>query len=722
MNTSRITPVLRNIVLAGAFLMPFVVFVFSNDLFFPYVGGKNFAFRIIAEIIFFAWVALMFLDAEYRPRKNAIIYAILGFTGIMGVATIFSFNPLQSFWSDFERMEGYVTLLHLAGYFLALSSVMQVQKKWTWLFRIMLGVSVAIGMGGLAELGEANRVAGILGNAAYLGSYAMLHAGLALFLLVRPSISRIERYVYGAVAFFNLWVMYNTATRGAMVGFIVGAIIAALLYTFFARAQEEKRFRMISGGVIAMLIIIGGVFFAVKDSSFVTENRVLKRFASISLEDKTTRSRLLVWNLALEGWKERPILGWGQENFDYVFLKHYDVRLYDQEPFFDRAHNIFLDWLIAGGVLGLLGYLSLYGALLFVLWKSNLSVGEKSVMSGIVLGHGAQNFFVFDTITSYLVLYTLLSYVSARSIQEERIGEKWHLPSSFSLPLAGVAVVLGIWVLIVANIPAMGTSKAIIDMKRIAVRSQITEEEAVSAIERATEHTFLGRTEARQHLVQTAQELYSKENVSPDVRDAVYAFAEEEIRDECESHPLHPKPWYIASVLFSVYGNHDDARAYLDTALSLSPEKIQFMLSQALILMRAGEYDSAIEIAKDAYDMMPVYNSAIAVYIRTLLSVDRIDDAAAVLGSVPDDVYLPERTIAAVFAEEKRYMEAIRIWGDVLEEATRNGTVDADMYTAYASFHLNLGKVDVARHILEEAIVRFPDFKEQGTAYLNQLP
>ena len=43
-----------------------------------------------------------------------------------------------------------------------------------------------------------------------------------------------------------------------------------------------------------------------------------------------------------------------------MFAEHYDPRMYKQEPWFDRAHNVFFDWFVAGGVLGLVAYLALY--------------------------------------------------------------------------------------------------------------------------------------------------------------------------------------------------------------------------------------------------------------------------------------------------------------------------------------------------------------------------
>ena len=52
---------LRGIVILGIFALPFIVFIVANNLFFPYITGKNFAFRIIVEIITGAWLALSLL-------------------------------------------------------------------------------------------------------------------------------------------------------------------------------------------------------------------------------------------------------------------------------------------------------------------------------------------------------------------------------------------------------------------------------------------------------------------------------------------------------------------------------------------------------------------------------------------------------------------------------------------------------------------------------------
>ena len=42
---------LRYVAIAGAFALPFVVLFVAQSLFFPFITGKNFAFRIIVEIM-----------------------------------------------------------------------------------------------------------------------------------------------------------------------------------------------------------------------------------------------------------------------------------------------------------------------------------------------------------------------------------------------------------------------------------------------------------------------------------------------------------------------------------------------------------------------------------------------------------------------------------------------------------------------------------------------
>ena len=70
------------------------------------------------------------------------------------------------------------------------------------------------------------------------------------------------------------------------------------------------------------MIWVGG-FMAIKDTNFAKNSLVLARFSSLNIEELKTQGRYFVWPMAIKGVGERPILGWGQDNFNYVFMRKY---------------------------------------------------------------------------------------------------------------------------------------------------------------------------------------------------------------------------------------------------------------------------------------------------------------------------------------------------------------------------------------------------------------
>ncbi len=183
---------LKYIIYAGIFAIPFVPMVVSASLFFPFITGKAFVFRLIVEIIFAAWLVLAIRDENYRPKFSWILGSIILFLAVLGVADIFSQNPFKSFLCNYERMEGFITLLHLGAYF-AVLTILKTKEIWNKLLATSVGASaimaiysffqlfgkIAINQGGV-------RVDGTLGNAAYLAIYMVFNI---FFLVVTIFIS-----------------------------------------------------------------------------------------------------------------------------------------------------------------------------------------------------------------------------------------------------------------------------------------------------------------------------------------------------------------------------------------------------------------------------------------------------------------------------------------------------------------------------------------------------
>ena len=401
------------------------------------------------------WLVLMLFDARYKPRKSWVLAMLAIFVGIVALSSIFGENFYRSFWSNYERMEGLVTYLHLLAYFLVLAGTMKTEKVWNRLFNTSLFASVIIAFYGIFQLygifqtHQGNRLDASLGNASYLAIYMVFHIFLAMALFYRAKDFR--KWIYLFVIALESFVLYYTETRGAILGIIGGLLIAWILIAIFS---SNKKSRLAHASLLAGMIIIVVGFWSLKTTDFINKNAVLGRFARISLTETTTESRLTIWKMSWQGFKEKPVFGWGQENFNLVFNKYYEPILYKQEPWFDRAHNVFFDRLTTNGIFGLLSYIGLLGAALYYLWakrkKTGLSIEDSAMFGSMFLAYFFNNLFVFDNLISLILFVTFLAYVSFRSkantaiqsiqtipafAHELRSGKKNEVPELASLKL-----------------------------------------------------------------------------------------------------------------------------------------------------------------------------------------------------------------------------------------------------------------------------------------------
>src|SRR3989344_8693192 len=134
----------RWVALGALFLVPLTPLIVADGFFFPFITGKAFFFRVVVEVAVCAWLVLAALDKEYRPRFSWIGAAVVAFVVWMFIADLFAVNVPKAFWSNFERMEGWVMLIRLLGFFFSSSCVLRVEKKWRTWFLWSLIVSLYI--------------------------------------------------------------------------------------------------------------------------------------------------------------------------------------------------------------------------------------------------------------------------------------------------------------------------------------------------------------------------------------------------------------------------------------------------------------------------------------------------------------------------------------------------------------------------------------------------
>ena len=748
---------LKAIVYGGVFAVPFIVLIVVNDLFFPFITGKNFAFRIVVEILFAAWILLAFLDPKYRPRWSWLLGGFGFLLIVMFFANLFGVHPPTSFWSNYERMEGYVTLVHLFMYFVVLGHFLQTAQQWTWFWYTSLTAATLVALNGLAEYADPDsggRVAGMLGNASYLAIYMLFHIFLTFYLFVRSKNLYMQLLLVGLFVLFA-FVLLQTGTRGTAIGLVTGMATMVVYVAIFAASNPQ--FRRYAIAATALFVVLIGSFFAFRDHAVVQESSTLSRIANIDLQ-ADLEVRGTIWGMAWSGVEERPVLGWGQGNFNYVFNQEYDPFLYDQEEWFDRVHNIFLDWLIAGGVLGFIGYFGTLAAAVYYLARrqrfvpeeQRFSVLEQSVLLGLLVAYLTHNIVVFDNIISYIFYASVLAMIHARvstpipAVQYATIKKT----TVRDIAMPAVIVILGTTIYFV-NVPSMQAASDIID----AMRTQ-TVDGRLEVFERAFDRGSFANQEIAEQFAQQAISIAGAEGVAQADRERFMARAEQALVTAANEKPGDARIHVFLGSFYRSIGDASSAREHFDLARELSPRKPSIIIQQGATELALGDAEAALERFETAYELDTRNEQALVFYAGTLFQVDRGDEAVALLrdtsasttltttapaGPLPTEVETPgsdgTATTTSVtvpsrvrtFAQEEYAINAVNQSGnneflaELYEIRVLERVSDPQEWTSLSFVYFDQDDTDQAVSTLRRAGQAIPDFAERAECFAANI-
>ncbi|MBP9711295.1 MAG: O-antigen ligase family protein [Candidatus Pacebacteria bacterium] len=720
-------------------LVPFIAFIiasggsfFGANWFFPFITGKNFSFRIIVELLVLVYILLALRDPAYRPKTSWIFWSVTAFIVWMGIATIFSVDPVKSFWSNFERMEGYVTLLHLYGLFLVTGAVLTVNRWWGMFFRISIAASMIMGFYGIAQLinpdlissQSGQRIDTTFGNAAYLAVYMLIHIFLTLFMLLRERTSVGMQVFYGSAIALQVISLFFTESRGAALGFVGGLIVMAIFIVLRAKGRELAPLRKVALGSLAAIVLLGGIFFAFKDTQFVQQAPLLSRLSSISLDDPTTMSRFTtIWPMAIKGGLERPITGWGQENFSYIFNSNYNPAMYGQEQWFDRAHNQFLDWLVAGGVPAFLLYVSFFVLAVWVVLRSPaLSVPEQAALLGLLVAYGFNNLFVFDNIMSVIYFYLILAYV--HSLSRERLP-KWMFLSkpmsdqgiAIAAPIVAVVMIGGLWML---NVPGITRASTLIDAITTtnAAGAGRDPKENLAAFKLTLTQGSLGKQEVVEQLYQYASNsIAPNTGIAPDLKQQYYDTTRAAGESMLAERKNDARLELFTGVFYSQFGQYADSLKFLNQALEHSPNKQQILFQIGLINIQRGDAVAAVEPLQKAFDLAPQYKDARIFYALALFVTGQNAAADKLLMDGFGTVLLDDDRLLQVYTNTKQVGRIIDIWKLRVEKDPQN----VEMHLGLASAYFAANNVPATIAELQKIAQLNPQMAAQMQTLITQI-
>ena len=452
--------VLQRIVRAGVILVLPTALVVTPDVFSPFVVGKAVYARSIIEITAAVWVALVLFHRRLRPSWSWTAFAFAVWLLVSGVAGALGVSPTRSLWSTYDRMQGVFDLAHWFVFTLMAGSAFRSAGDWRLLFSINLAVSSVVCAAGLAhhyqvvDVGlfygdPTGRMTATLGNPAYLGGYSMVNAVLGVALVVQSfgrsagrraaGLSRV-RCLWGGMVLVNLWALWLSATRGALVG--LGAAVLVLAACAWGRMPVVAR--RTAGAVLAVAVLAAVLVTVARTTTTsdpLPEAGDMSSRLSITGLDGATRVRIAYAAAGLRAFRDRAALGWGPENFVVAWGRYGGADAAAGHQFSDYPHNKPIEELTTKGVLGLLSYLALWAVMASVVFRPPGRPAGRDRLGTCLVGaalvsYFTQNLFLFDT----TVTMTQFSLLSAFVVAVEARGRTRE--SAFGARASGLPAIL----------------------------------------------------------------------------------------------------------------------------------------------------------------------------------------------------------------------------------------------------------------------------------------
>lgn len=604
-------------VLAGAtFIMPLIVV--PNSFIFPFIVPKILFLRSMVALMVAVYVLLLFANKQkYKLKRNSVTLWVLLYFVSFGISTFVGEDWYRSFWDNHERMLGLFTLVHYLLFYLVLSSVIREWRQWKVLLRTFIIFGSLVMMIAFYQQFDrtwllnqgSDRSASTLGNAIYVGGYGFFLMCMGFLLSLKEKV-KAWKWAAGVASFLGLVGVIASQTRGTMVGIIFAVATAMVVYFLTAGKTEVKlkKSLLVAAGIAVLAI---GLLITFRESSLVRSLPGIGRLSYTTLNEFKEGPRPMAWGIALDGWRERPIFGWGPNNYYYAYNKFYRpefLRYSWSETWFDNAHNIVMNTLATQGIVGLIIYIALFfsaGYQLIVAYKEGkIDRHFLAILLAFLVGHFMHNVTVFENPTSYLYFFFTLALIHViTSEDKEETGTLKELGWGLKLIVLGT----GLLFIFITNYNPMRANMAVLELIRVISTGGPIIEAYDTAISYPTPHIDDVRNDYARSVSPLIVAL--QQNNRGEEAVILYNHMMAELQKNRELHPgdirVHLKQSEVSHAMYTATGDPTPlikAENIIKDALIYSPKRQQVQFMYASVLADRGDIDGAIQVLKQAYE------------------------------------------------------------------------------------------------------------------------
>lgn len=595
----------------------------SRTTFFPYIFGKMIVFHILVEVSVCAWMLLMIRARQFLPQwRNPIVVTLSVFGAAVLLSTLFSVSPQASWWSSQERMTGVVSLLHLWVWFLMLHSCFRSHREWRTFLHITLFSSVLVGLYGIGQMlnfpflmsnATGARLASTLGNPIYLGIYSLMHIFIAATIALGEK-NRLAQLLLAGAGLFNGVILFLTYSRGVFFVLLISLIFVFIAGAFIAHRSIGKR----SVAVICLAFVCATALLLWARTSggqAWLENRTPPEFRRIIQKNIVDPDRVQLWNVGLRSFFDRPLLGWGNENFNLVYYKYTRPNENGanlQQAWFDRSHNQVIDILILYGLVGFGSYAIFWVVLISTLMRRVTRGVDLKQRFGYLLlsvffgAYFVQNLSVFDSTVPLILFYFMLAFAAHRcstnqADQAPVISSREPVQTHTMLHLTIQGGILMATAFLMYSINLVPLAKSKEGIQAIIAANQGRYRDADGLFRRSLDGASFTHQEVRRHLATAVLESISRIGAVTQQHQSLFNFAIDSLNRSISEQPYEIRNHLILSQLYRVNaladkGSFQSSIAVLNKALSFAPYRLDLYFELSNTYAALGDRAKAADL------------------------------------------------------------------------------------------------------------------------------
>jgi len=353
--------------------------------------NKQFLLWLIVPILFFWQIWQRYYQKQEVSKKSPFFLPIIFLAIVMFLSAVASVDKFSSFWGgQATTVQPFFTFIIFILFYLFSITFLDSKEKITAVIKsLIISYWVII-------LGAVLIFSGALSHSVIFTDYFKLAAGsleeLSIYISLVCSLQLVILLGNNFQFCVNLekWqrVVIKISLLLSLPFLLVANFTAAWLVLFFSivsfitvllaiKSKKDKEdifdqyfFKKIFWSLI--FLVLSGVFLII-NYFYIDPAATDRRFAqNLRLDYANTR------HIALESLKHKPVVGSGLETFSFAHSLWHDNN-FNYSAFwnlrFDKSPSYFLEIIITSGTLGLLGWLSFVGVLIYLVYK--LLAGNK---------------------------------------------------------------------------------------------------------------------------------------------------------------------------------------------------------------------------------------------------------------------------------------------------------------------------------------------------------